>query len=124
MRREHFQLLKRMDTLIRLKATGNSFEFADKLGISKDSVYRLIELMKADLNAPIVYNKQQITFEYVTEGRLNLGFQLHPLNDKNMGNITGGCNYKLSKNFAISQLLRNTTLTFGLVQHPNNPGFW
>ena len=124
MRREHFQLLKRMDTLIRLKATGNSFEFADKLGISKDSVYRLIELMKADLNAPVVYNKHRKTFEYGKEGRLNIGFSIKSLNTTKMGDIIGGCYYNFSKNFSISQGLRNDGFSFGIVQYLNNPGFW
>lgn len=113
-----------MDTLIRLKATGNVFEFADKLGVSKDTIYRLIEFMKDDLAAPVVYNKYQKTFEYETEGCLNLGFRLTPLNDKEMNGIAGGCNYKFSKNFPISQLLRNTAPTFEIVQYSNNPGFW
>lgn len=124
MRRKHIQLLKRMDTLIRLKATGNAFDFASKLDISKDSIYRLIEFMKIDLEAPIVYNKHQKTFEYSTEGRLNIGFELQSIATTEMEKIKGGSNYNLSKNFAISQLLRNTAPTFGIVQYPNNPGFW
>ena len=113
-----------MDRLIRLKATGNAFEFATKLEISKDSIYRLIEFMKSDLGAPIIYNKHQKTFEYTTEGCLNIGFGLKPLVNKEMNNITGGSIYNLSKNFSISQNLRNAATTFGGVQYPNNPGFW
>jgi len=124
MKRDHFQLLKRMDPSIRLKATGNVFEFAAKLEVSKDSVYRLIECMKSDLEAPIVYNKHKKTFEYTADGCLNIGFNLKPLNEKDMNTITGGCNYKLSKNFSISQGLRNTNPIFGIVQYTNYPGFW
>ncbi len=124
MRREHIQLLRRMDTLIGLKATGNCFEFARKLEVSKDTVYRLMEVMKSEFNAPIVYNKHAKTFEYTQQGSLNMGFKLKPLTQQNMENINGGTYLQFSKNFSISQPLRNTALTFGIVQHSNNLGFW
>ncbi len=122
MRREHVQLLRRMDTLIGLKATGNCFDFARKLDISKDTIYRLMEVMKSEFNAPIVYNKYTKTFEYTQPGSLNMGFKLKPLTPQKMENTHGGTYLHSSKNFAISQLLRNTDLTFGAVLPTNNPG--
>ena len=56
-------LIERADQLIRLQATGNSREFADTLGISRASVYRLLEYMKT-LGAPIKFNKYQKTYYY------------------------------------------------------------
>jgi len=60
---ELHNLIERADQLIRLKATGNSHEFAAILGISRASVYRLLEYMKS-MGAPIKYNKARKAYYY------------------------------------------------------------
>ncbi len=115
-------ILKRIARLIRLKATGNCYEFADRLNTSKDTVYRLLELLKNDFKAPIVYNKQAKTYEYTRPGKLLLTFAPTPLSDDEMEGIAGGCGYKFSKNFADSLLLRIAGASFDTVLLPQNPG--
>jgi len=63
-----------------MKATGNYLEFARTLEISPAKLYRLIDLLREDLGAPVVYNKYRGTFEYERDGCIYLGFGLVPVN--------------------------------------------
>ena len=74
MRREHIVLIRRMDKLIRMKATGNYLEFARILEISPAKLYRIIDILKNELNAPVIYNKGRGTFEYDSAGSISIGF--------------------------------------------------
>lgn len=74
MRREHLILIRRIDKLIRMKATGNYLEFANRLDISPAKLYRLLDLLKEDLEAPIIYNKHRQSFEYAREGCIIIGY--------------------------------------------------
>lgn len=60
---EQLQLLDRLDQLIRLKATGTPDELADRLGVSRRTVYNLIQMLN-DLGAEISYNKCRGSFQY------------------------------------------------------------
>lgn len=68
------ELVVRMDQLIRLKATGTSREFSQKLGISRSTVYAYLALMK-DLGAPLYYCKKTRSFCYSYEVRFIFGFE-------------------------------------------------
>lgn len=68
------ELVVRMDQLIRLKATGTSREFSQKLGISRSTVYAYLALMK-DLGAPLYYCKKTRSFCYSYEVRFIFGFK-------------------------------------------------
>lgn len=59
-----------MDHLIRTKATGTSYELADKLGISRRCVFDHINILK-DLGAPISFCRKRNSFYYTEDG----GFQ-------------------------------------------------
>jgi hypothetical protein len=107
MRREHIMLIRRMDKLICMKATGNYLEFARTLEISPAKLYRLIDLLRDDLDAPVIYNKQRGTFEYECEGCITIGFGTQPLTTKQMGNIIGGIRYNYSENISPSHGMRN-----------------
>ncbi len=67
------ELIERIDRLIRLKATGNSQELSQKLGISRSSVYAYVTLMK-ELGAPLYYCKKTRSFCYSYEVRFIFGF--------------------------------------------------
>ena len=56
-------LIERADLLIRLKATGTSDEFAIKLGISRASVFRLLQYLR-DIGMPIKYCKYRKAYYY------------------------------------------------------------
>jgi len=107
MRRDHIIMIRRMDRLIRMKATGNYLEFAGKLEISPAKLYRLLDFLKEDLEAPIFYNKHRRSFEYEREGCISLGFGLVPLPGKQMERLSGGSGYNYSDNFSLSHHMRN-----------------
>ena len=44
---EKVQLLERMDQLIRLKSTGTPIELADRLNVSRSTIYEIIECLKS-----------------------------------------------------------------------------
>jgi predicted DNA-binding transcriptional regulator YafY len=68
------QLIKRIDLLIRLNATGTPQSFADKLGVSERTMYYYIDEMKT-LGLPIAFNKCLQSYEYTEPGGLMLIFK-------------------------------------------------
>lgn len=63
-------ILKRfqqIDTLIQKKKTGTAAELAEKIGVSKTTIYRTIKLMKK-LGAPVAYNVLTSCYYYRNEG--------------------------------------------------------
>ncbi len=70
---KHVELMNRIDQLIRLKATGNPVELAERLGISKTKLYRIINIMK-DLNAPLEYDIGLQSYVYVKAVGFKFGF--------------------------------------------------
>ena len=67
------QLIARIDQLIRLEATGCPEYLSKRLGISKTSLYRLINTMKA-LNAPVAYDYYRESFIYKESVHFQFGF--------------------------------------------------
>jgi len=70
--KERIERIERIDRLIRMYATGSPKELAKKLDISERCLYKYLDLMKFDLNAPIKYNEYRKTYEYYEEGTLTL----------------------------------------------------
>jgi len=70
---EHLDLLTRMDQWIRRKGTGTPQAFAQRLGLSKASLYRHLDLL-TKLGASVAYCRLRQTFYYETEGRLSVAF--------------------------------------------------
>ena len=73
MQKAIFHRLERIDSLIRMKATGTPAQLADRLEISERSVYEYINLMK-DLGAPIKFDTYRQTYYYDEEGSFNISF--------------------------------------------------
>lgn len=65
--------IKRIDGLIRRKATGTPTTFADKMGISKRRIYEYIVELK-ELGAPIEYNRNRGSYEYAEDGFFDISF--------------------------------------------------
>jgi len=65
---------RRMDLLIRTKATGNPEEFARKFAISKRMLHEYINDLSA-LDAPIEYSKPSNSHIYKREGRFEIAFR-------------------------------------------------
>ena len=70
---EKLRTVERVDQLIRLKATGTPDELARKLGLTRSTVYEIIECMKS-MDAEIKYCKTRKSFYYETDKVLAIGF--------------------------------------------------
>ncbi len=60
----NLQLLQSIDNLIRLKATGNAYELAKRLEISRRTVFRYLEYLREDCQLVINYCKIRETYYY------------------------------------------------------------
>lgn len=67
MTHESFKRIERIDQLIRIKGTGTADQLAEKLGISRKSVYNLINEMK-ERGAPIKFDQFRGSYYYDEEG--------------------------------------------------------
>jgi biotin operon repressor len=56
-------LIERADRLICLKATGTAEEFADKLGVSRATVVRLLQYLR-EIGKPVKYCKYRKAYYY------------------------------------------------------------
>ncbi len=65
--------LKRMDDLIRRRATGSAREFSRKINISESQLFMELKEMK-ELGAPIDYCHRSRSYYYKTDCRLVLNF--------------------------------------------------
>lgn len=79
---EKLKVIERVDGLIRRKATGTADELSTKLGVSRRTVYEIINLMK-EMDAPINYCPNRKSFYYRYECDLVIGFMSNE-------NIKGG----------------------------------
>jgi len=71
---KYYNRLERIDQMIRLKCTGNSFEFANKLGISRSLLMQDMMVLK-DLGANVSYDRIKKTFFYHEKGKLYFRFK-------------------------------------------------
>jgi transcriptional antiterminator len=61
--------------LIHLKQTGSSQQISEKLKVSERMVYKYIETLKSEFNAPVKYDKINKTYFFEEKGKLNLNWQ-------------------------------------------------
>jgi hypothetical protein len=73
---KYIERLKRMDDLIRRKATGCSNTFAEKLNISRSQLLQDIKELR-ELGAPIEFCPIRKSYIYTTECSLSLSFLEH-----------------------------------------------
>jgi len=78
----------RINTLVKLRATGSPRELANKLGISERSVYEYINNMK-ELGAPIAFSYSHNSYIYYHEGNLVIGFSHYMPGEKEENNTSG-----------------------------------
>jgi len=60
---EQFQKMKRMDYFIRIKGTGTPEKLADKLTVSRATIFRYLVSFK-EMGAPICYCKERQSYYY------------------------------------------------------------
>ena len=66
--------VKEIDALIQQRNTGKPGEFAHRLGMSVSNLHYLLRLLREELNAPIVYDRQLKSYRYSTAGSIVLDF--------------------------------------------------
>lgn len=71
---EKLQQIKRLDNLIRRRATGTPGELAVRLDLSERQVYNIIKILK-EMDAPVAYSTGESTYYYEQEVKLMLGFE-------------------------------------------------
>lgn len=61
------RIIIRLDNLITMEMTGSPKELASKFSISERSIYNYISFMKRELNAPIKYDNQRLSYIYTND---------------------------------------------------------
>ena len=70
---EKAMLIERVDQLIRQRRTGSARDLARRIGVSKTTVYDIIEVMKL-MGADIAYCAKRRSYYYAQEKILAIGF--------------------------------------------------
>lgn len=87
---KQIERIKRVDTYIKHKMTGDPEEFSTKLDISKRQLFRIIEELK-DYGAPIEYNRSLRTFYYKNENfKMKVNFTMQFITEQDKKEIYGG----------------------------------
>lgn len=82
------RILHRMDNLIRRSATGTPEDFARRLGIARSSMFAMVDFLRDELKAPIIYSRFRDSYIYEYPPQFYLGFERERLNH---GEMTGTC---------------------------------
>ncbi|MBS2209820.1 HTH domain-containing protein [Carboxylicivirga mesophila] len=83
------ELMERIDRLIKRNATGTPNELAERLNISKASLYRVIDVMK-EFGAPIEYCIVKQSFVYTRNVAFYCGFYADELKAQELQALNGG----------------------------------
>ncbi len=83
---ERFQL---MTKLISEEKTGKPEAFARRLGISRSTMYEMLEELKFH-DADIRFSRSKNTFVFTNEMDIDIRFSIKPLTYKEKKNISGG----------------------------------
>lgn len=91
---KYVERLKRMDDLIRRKATGTPEEFARRLGLGKSVLMDELRELK-ELGAVVTYCKERQSYYYKEDFVLKIG----SLNSSKQHQFKGGMDYLKERNF-------------------------
>lgn len=86
---KYFEIMERMDQLIRLESTGDAFAFSEKLGISRRQLYYYVEELRS-MGLPVCYNRHSKTFYYSVKCRLKIQITVRELSDSENTDYNGG----------------------------------
>jgi len=67
--------LARLDNLIRHKATGSFEDLAEILEMSRSNLFNLMKFLREEMNAPVVYNKNIVSYIYSYTPKFSLRFE-------------------------------------------------
>jgi len=89
MARTERETIARLDQLIRLQ-TGNAKDLAKRLNVCEKTVFNLIDKVKEQYKAPVLFDKYKNTYYYSRPGRIVLEFQSGIIETDDMKKIKGG----------------------------------
>jgi len=73
---------KKLDRLIRHRVTGTPDELAEKMNVSRATVFRLIARYKEEFDAPVYFDRSLKSYCYEYAGKLNIKFEEKISEDK------------------------------------------
>lgn len=71
---KYMERIKRMDDLIRRRATGTPDEFAEKLEISRSALLKYIRVLK-NMGAPVEFDEHEKCYRYTASCEFRFGFE-------------------------------------------------
>ncbi|MCG8309773.1 MAG: helix-turn-helix domain-containing protein [Cytophagales bacterium] len=83
---KYLDRIKKMDDLIRRKATGTPDEFAERLDLSRSALMKYLKLLK-EIKAPLEYDQYRRTYYYVFPCKLKIGCESKLLDDKELVHV-------------------------------------
>ena len=88
---EYLDRINRMHRLVVRQRTGTPSEFAFQLGVSRTTLYEMIDELRSR-GAPITYSKSQKTFYYLEPFEVSVTCSMRPLTQVEEKQLTGGEN--------------------------------
>lgn len=82
--------LDRLDGLIRRHATGSPEKLAERLGMSRSSLFEFISFLRDEMQAPIRYSKSLNSYVYEYVPKFYLGFEKERLSPVELYDTHGG----------------------------------
>ena len=64
LKRVDLKKILRMDFMIQHRCTGNAYEFARKMELSRSTLFAYLDYMRNDLGVVILYDKYRQTYHY------------------------------------------------------------
>lgn len=86
---KQIQQLKRLHKMIKLEATGNPREMAQRMHISERQLYNLLDQLR-DMEAPICFNRRANTYLYTGEFDLLVNISVQVIRGDQLTNIYAG----------------------------------
>lgn len=91
---EYLDRIGRMHRMVRQGGTGSPEELACRLGVSRTSLYELIDELRSR-GAPIAYSKSTRSFFYREPFEISITLRMSPLTEDEEKGIEGGSFLKL-----------------------------
>jgi hypothetical protein len=89
---EYLDRISRMHKLVLSGRTGTPCEFAGRLGMSRTSLYEMIDELRSR-GAPILYSKSSRTFYYSEPYDVSVTCSFWPLSCTEVKEVSGGLKY-------------------------------
>jgi hypothetical protein len=67
--------IQQLIDIIHLGDTGTPKDISEKLGVSERMIFKYIEIIKTEFNAPVKYNRLSKTYFFENDGKLDLRWQ-------------------------------------------------